>query len=690
MNCFANISPEIAPAWPAKSRSATVLNDGEMCATFRIDKGKLCENRGRKAAGLRLNAKAAGLPGVSERGTRLISPCFALKVRRISLILMNSSSTAPCTIIDGVVMPIDFCTRALPARIFIGLALLLAVMFSPAEALAATKYASPDGSSFASGNQPNRAWNPESCMTRLSPGDTCIYLEGVYADVKFVPEDSGTRNARITHRCEVQHGCVFDRLIFDGVSYLDIVNIASDSNYYNSKMSSANPRMAVFNSHDLRFDSIRVRGERNQCAPGNPGPGCSNDSPYNRYNDLVEIGSPAPSARPSWNIEILGRSVFIDGNHTVMQIHGDGNGRHCEDTESNIWIHGTPQQPIVFSNAFHHLISFKGACSVLVEYADFGPAGSGRGDLAQPVRGTYDQAGSSIHGSTMRKVIVRYSNFANGGAGTNAERNKSHILVGVFGSEVNGACFPHNSHYRPWGTFASLGRLNNVKSVRNVSILNNAIQEGWYLQRDKARSADSDYAGFLISRAGMADNVSVDIDGIVSDNISAPKGLITTGSEQSPGFSAGAFNFRGISVGPKVSKSQNGLFRGPANWDFRPAIGSRLEGSAAPIARTMSSGTGTSIKVDRPECFAGTLGGMRSGDRIQVGNAQCSVVDNNLANGTVQCRERISWTLGDEIYYVNDGSPFRDIGSRRSTSPPPSVERGPDATPKPPVLISED
>ena len=690
MRCFANISPILAPSRHAKSRPATVLNDGEMCATFHSDKGKLCENRGRKAAGLRLNAKAAGLPGVSKRETRLISPCFVLIVRRISPILMNSSSTAPCAIIDGVVMPIEFWTRTLPSRICIGLALVLAVIFSPAEVLAATKYASPDGSWFASGNQPNRAWNPESCMTRLSPGDTCVYLEGVYAGVHFVPEDSGTRNARITHRCEIQHGCVFDRMVFDGVKFLDIVNFASESHYHNSKMSYTNPRLGLINSHDLRFDSIRVRGEPNQCAPGNPGPGCTNESDYRRYNDLVEIGTAGPNGNSSWNIEILGASEFVDGNHSLMQFHDDGDGNHCEDTESNIWIHGTPQQPIVFSNAFHHLVSFKGACSVLVEYADFGPAGSGRGDLVQPARGTFDQAGSSIHGSTMRNVIVRYSNFANGGTGTNAEKNKAHILVGVFGSEVNGACFPHNSHYRPWGTFATVGRLNQVKSVRNVSILNNAIQEGWYLQRENPRSADSGYSGFLIGQAGVADSVSVDIDGLVSDNISAPKGLITSGTEQSPGFSAGAFNFKGISVGQNVSKSQNSLFRGPANWDFRPATGSRLEGSAAPIARTTSSGTGTSIKVNRPECFAGTLGGMRSGDLIQVGNARCTVVDNNLANGTVQCRERITWTLGDEIYYVNDGRPFRDIGSRRSTSPPPSVERGPDTMPKPPVLISED
>jgi hypothetical protein len=561
------------------------------------------------------------------------------------------------------------------------------MLCAPSFAIGATKYASPNGSFFASGDNPDRPWDAESCMTRLSPGDTCIYLEGNYGNTVFSPSDNGTRSAPITHRCETRHACRFDRFRFDGNSYLEIVNLASDTNYYDSTKSFSNPRMRVINSHDLVFDSIFVRGEPDRCAPGNPGPGCKSPSEYGRYNDLVKFGDQRGSSGTAWSIEIRGASEFINGNHTVLQFFGDDNSTPCDPEESNFWIHGTERNPIKISSKYHHLVEFKGACNILMEYIDFGPAGNGRSDLLQPTNGDEQQSGGIIHGATMRNIIVRYSNFSMGGAATDQSRNKAHIEIGRFGAEVNGACFAHNSHYRAWGPMVNIGMDDRMKSMRHASIINNASEAGWYMKEFDRSAMTSPYVGYLMVRTGR-DGASVDVDGIASDTSSASEGFLYGRFGNRVGFPTGSKEVEGISIGSTIFGSLPSVFRNAANWDFRPRSGSRLIGSAAPIAVTTRAGNGSTVPVNRPECFAGPLGQLRLGDEILIGRNSCRVTATDLARETVTCSSSLTWNAGDEIYYKVGGTAMTDIGSRS----PSSVVRDGDQNakrPKPPLLTSE-
>jgi hypothetical protein len=581
---------------------------------------------------------------------------------------------------------VSYIARDLKALLIIT-ALVISLTL-PKHGFGATRYASPNGQSTNSGTQASSPWDAESCFSRLSPGDTCIYLVGNYRDTQFRPIDNGTQSSWITHRCEQRHACVFDRLRFDGNRFLKVINIASDTNYYDSSKTYTNPRMLIRASHDLKFDSIYVRGEPQVCAEGNPGPDCRGSSDFSRYNDLVTIGDSNYPAAVSYRIEIAGATEFINGNHSVIVFFDDGDAQYCEADESDIWIHGTAQTPIRISSKYHHNLEFKGACRVLVEYVDFGPAGNGRGDLMQPDDGYIWQSGGIIHGSSIQNVIVRHSNFTRGGSGTDKQGNQAHFEIGLFGRGVNGACFPHNSHFRPWGTLAIAGRTNEVPHVKNVSILNNAVAEGWYMTATNREAATSPYEGFLLARASGDGNVDVDVDGIAVDSASARNGLLIGRTRLQFGFGDAPFNSDGINVGRTIFNNASNPFRDPLNGDYRPNSGSSLVGTAVPIARTTAAGSGVSVPIDRPECFAGKLGGMREGDRIDIGNSRCTVVSTDLAKGTLTCSTAINWSAGAPIYYRTSDGVIRDIGSRSPLSPfggtPPDGKR-----PNPPTLATD-
>ena len=581
----------------------------------------------------------------------------------------------------------SFSYRLLNGAAAIALVALFATYSGPAAA--ETRFASPEGRAGNDGRSRNDAWDARSCFERLSPGDTCIYLDGNYGDQRFVPEDSGMANARIVHECESLHGCRFDRIVLKDVSFLTIKNIASDTHYHDRTKSYANPRMALQNAHNLKFDSIFVRGEPQNCAEGNPGPACRSPSRYNRYNDLVRIGNPNNPEETASMIEITGRTELIDGNHAVIQMFDDDDARSCESQESDIWIHGTPDVPIKMSSRYHHILSFKGTCRVLVEHVDFGPAGTGRGDLVQPVNGGDDQAGGILHTSSAREIIVRYSNFSRGGSASSEARNNSHIEVGMFGDMSVGACFAHNSHYQPWGTFAVIGRLNDVRTVSKVAILNNAVSDAWHMQRTNSSAATSPYNGFAIARTGKGDFVQVDIDGIVVSSTGRPTKLYSGLGGREREFSDSTSYIDGIQFGSALWGTSETLFRQPNRWDFRPQPGSRLVGNAAPIATTTSAGSGTTIPVSRAECFAGTMNGLRNGDTIDVGGEHCSVTNTNLADGTIRCRQSISWANDAPIFYKQGNNVMRDIGSTFSGQRTSTDEGADNTPPKPPALTIE-
>ena len=323
-----------------------------------------------------------------------------------------------------------------------------------------------------------------------------------------------------------------------------------------------------------------------------------------------------------------------------------------------------------------------------MEYVDFGPSGTGRADLKQPTNSQEQQTGGILHGSTMRNLIVRFSNFTKGGAGTSKDKNHSHIEIGTFGRGVDGACFPHNSHFRPWGAMANLGRIDGVPYVRNASIVNNAVSQGWYLMNTNRSAATSPYAGYLVSRAGVDGNTSVDIDGLAADSASARNGLLFGRMGNTLSSGDAPVNFDGVNFGSTMHFNLDKVFRNPAQGDYRPAAGSRLIGTAAPVARTTNSGSGTTIAVDRAECFAGTMSGMRDGDRIVIGSSRCDVKSTNLGNGTLSCSQRITWNRGDAIYYSSDQGVMIDIGSR-SVSDSPVPPPGDEKRPKPPELAAD-
>ena len=566
-------------------------------------------------------------------------------------------------------------------------ALVAALPFTPETAQSETRYAAPEGQSRNSGRSRSDAWDVQSCFERLSPGDTCVYADGNYGELDFEPTQSGDAGSPITHECESVHGCRFDRILLRDVAYLTVRNIASDTYFHDPSKSFTNPRMGLYNSHHLKFDSIYVRGEPQNCADGNPRSGCAVPSDFNRYNDLIRIGNPNDPSETSWAIEITGKTELIDGNHAVIQLFDDQDSQLCETRESDIWIHGTAETPIKMSSQFHHILAFKGTCRVLVEHVDFGPAGTGRGDLRQPDKGDDDQAGGILHPSRVNEILVRYSNFMMGGSSTSEARNTSHIELGLFGTQVSGACFAHNSHYRPWGTFASIGRLNDVRSVRHAAILNNAVSEPWRMRSVRPGVVTSPYEGFAISRAGKGDFVQVDVDGIVVESGDQPTRFYSGLKGRSRDYSDAVSYMDGIQFGSTTLAADSPIFRQPNRWDFRPRNGSLLVGRAAPIANTTDSGSGRTVPVTRPACFAGSMSGMRRGDDIDVGGEHCTVQRVDLSSGTVHCRESINWSENAPVFYKLRGREMRDIGSTQAGEVP--LSDNPADAPRPPLLSLE-
>ncbi len=548
-----------------------------------------------------------------------------------------------------------------PAAIVYLLAIFSSALFS-GPAHAATKYASPTGRADNDGNSASTPWNSATCFTSLAPGDRCIYLPGNYGRTHFMPAKSGVSGNRITHECQTLHGCSFDRIRIESVAYLTIKNIKSDTNYYDPTHTYTNPRAWVQLSHDIKFDSIYVRGEPERCAPGNPGPGCAGTE-WERYNDLFQLGS---AGKASYNIEITGNTHLIDGNHDSLTLFDDSDTVACEPNESNVWVHGTETTPIVVSMRYHHNFSIKGACRVLIEHVDFRQAGSGRGDLQLPHDASdHDQAGEIIHGADFQHAIVRFASMSQGGSGTAKTQNSANIGIGNYGSTVNGACFAHLSHYRPWGAALSMGRMNDVASVQRVSILNNAVNEAWHMATANPAVTDSPYKNYILLRTYGTGSFSAYINGLVAGSVHETDALFYNSLGAKQGFGSVPLNVDGVQIGSNVKRFDGALYRDPSKRDFTPLPDGPLVAAASPIALTTNSGTGTKIKIDRPECFMGTMGGMRSGDVIDINSDQCTVVDVNLANSELTCSSTISWAAGEAIYYKPGGTIFREIGARR-------------------------
>lgn len=538
------------------------------------------------------------------------------------------------------------------------------------------------------------------CRANLSPGDTAIYAAGNYEGEDFVIDgENGTASQWITHRCATKHGCSFDKMFIDNSSYIEIIRMKSVSNWWDSTHSGSNYRVRMWGSHDITLTAVFLGGQR-----------------VDFYNDLVQIGDDSTgSGRASYDIVIRssdtwGETQIRESTHTSIQFQDDDDEVACEELESGYALLGTPSTPLIVYTFYHHAMSVKGNCDVLVQHVDFQQNGTG---IADPIPGAYSsdsQSGGTHHGSDHKHYAVRFNTYSYGGSGDSGDNNSAMWETGLFGSaspDCNGidvaqdVCFAHNSMWRAWGNAAGIGRLNCILtegSVDDIVYLNVAADETGYLETTEPATADRAANGYFLERISSNAISDVYMDGIVYDPVSALEGdLLMYHRNATTGYSdedcsAAELGTSDIGCGSNITYDNQDYFTDPADRDFTIASGlspDNLTAAAVPIAETTSTQTSATIPVtaNRAQCFMGPIGESGygyAGDVLDVGGVTCNVVDVDYDNDTVTCSEAISWVTGDDIYFVIDSAVMDDIGAVPSGAGPTP---GP-STPGPPRQIS--
>lgn len=521
----------------------------------------------------------------------------------------------------------------------------------------------------------------------VSAGDIRIYASGNYEGEDFIIDGmNGADGNLITHRCAGKHTCSFDRWAILNSSYLELINLKTDSDYWDSTKSYTNPRIRIRGSNDIYMTAVFIRGDRDMCAPGwlafNGGAGDCRPTAYGRYQDVITFGDNS-TAENSYNIAIRssdtwGETRVLYSSHELLQIHDNKNGTLCEATEVNYYIGGTTTNPLIWYNEEHHGIAVKGGCNVLVEHVDFQKTGTGRGDLNQTEGYSVGpQSGGTHHGATFEHYTARFNTYSFAGTHSLDSDNSAVYEAGFFGDApgANYGCFAHNSVWRPWASTAIIGEVNGTAD--DIVVLNVAIDEGSYgYEQDGAGVATSEYIGFAFGTGGSTEPANVYIDGIVYDVVSGLEGdkflIDTTGvnteyaSTDCPSAELGGDT--GIECGSNITYSNTVFFEDPANRDFTINTGdpASLTGTAIGVAKATNSGTGSTINVtaNRAQCFFDDLGGIRaSGDVLDINGDECTVTGVDYVNDQITCNETITWASGEDIFFKVDGAVHDDIGA---------------------------
>lgn len=563
--------------------------------------------------------------------------------------------------------------------------LLAILLLLPLSALAQTTYYAagtsaqgfnPAGNDSNNGTSAATPRTPAWCFANLTPSDTCIVAGGNYGGLDFEPTVSGTAGNLITFRCAGKHTCSFDRVLIVSQSYIEAINIKSDTQFYDSTKSFTNPRIRVRNADNIYLTGVFFRGEPQECADGNTNIGCPSGDPDRRYNDTVELqsGSNQIVIRSS---DTYGETRLINANHTLLQFDDDGGGS-CGSGESYYHIHGTPDTPLVISNEYHHGIAVKGVCNLLFEHIDFQQIGTGRGDLTQPDNGDNEQSGGVFHGSDYDNLIARFITASRGGDGTSSDENKGIIEVGLFGGNtlntVTNACFSHFSIDKPWGQSIVIGQNNQITQVDNIALLNFAINDSWYLRETEGASiANGESLGYILRRTGGPTVTDVYADGFVFNHASGVTGdgflYDNRGTQTNLDATDCPSTVDGVECGANISHDTDELFNDPANRDFTIADETALSGQAVPIAVTTNSGTGSVINVSRPYCFADRMSNIRaSGDVLDINGDTCTVT--SVGSASITCNESITWSSGESIRYTIGGAVMDDIGAIEASASP--------------------
>lgn len=564
--------------------------------------------------------------------------------------------------------------------------LLAILLLLPLSALAQTTYYAagttaqgfnPAGNDSNNGTSAATPRTAQWCFGNLSPGDTCIYASGNYEGLDFEPTVSGTSGNEILHDCADKHTCSFDRWLIVGVSYIEVRRLRSETDYYDSTKSFTNPRVRIDEASRITLTSVFLRGEPQICADTNVGPGCPSGDPDRRYNDLLDIQS------NSNRIEIrsddtYGETRILNASHSLLEINDNGGG-DCDENERYYWIHGTPDNPLIFSSLYHHTLTLRGVCDTLIEHVDFQQSGTGRSDLVQPQNSsTEDQSGGTLHGADFTRMIVRFATGSYGGSGTNENNNGSMIEIGLFGGNtlntVTDVCLAHWSLWRPWGTAGTVSEVNQITAVDDIVMLNMAIDEGWYLdQSEGSVVADGESNGYVFRRSGGGAVTDVFLDGIVFNLTPSVGGsgflYDDRGIQTNLNAADCPATVDGVECGSNIVNDTDDLFNDPNNRDFTAADTAALNGQAVPIAVTTNSGTGSTINVTRPYCFADNFDGMRpSGDVLDINGDTCTVT--SVGSASITCNESITWSSGESIRYTIGGTVMDDIGAIEAAASP--------------------
>lgn len=577
-------------------------------------------------------------------------------------------------------------------------------------AQATTYYCAPDTFTPA-GNDSNSGLTASApkthtwCYDNGTAGDVMIFAAGNYGGIDFEPTSSGSSTNPVTYQCAGYQTCRMDRVAILDIEYVTVIRFYFDTDYYDPTKSDTNPRVRIWGSNHIKFIANAIRAEPFRCAEGNPGPGCSAPSEYRRYNDAIEVGNDGTTSRASYAIGFysddtygIGRS--INGNHTQLQIHDADEPGDCDSKETNFLVTGTPDNPYIFSNEWHHSIATKGPCHVLYEYIDFQQAGTGRGDLVIPYNSDDTQSGGPLHGSSYIHHAVRFSTMSYGGSGTEENGNHSLFEVGMFGDTdtddprvANEVCMAHVSMWRPWGQAISLGRpnVNLNDGIDDVVLLNIAADDiSWLYETEGGTVANLISRGYFLDRVGDADAVTdIYVDGIVYDPVNGLSGdkflYKQTGvdAQYDSGDCPGTLGDSDIECGSSITRSTTQLFNAPASRDFTINDVTNLSGTAVPIATVVGSGTGSTISItpNRAQCFFdrmcqdGTADAdclRAAGDAIYVDTDAVNVTAVNTTTDTLTLSASITYADGDEIYFNVDSSIMDDIGAVQYGTTPPS------------------
>ena len=572
--------------------------------------------------------------------------------------------------------------------------LTIALLLIASSAHATTYYVSPDGHDGGPGTTLSPWRTLQHAASSVKAGDTVIVAGGTYRGPLVITR-SGTPGKPITFRAEPGASVIIravdsiTAIWLRGTKYVTVEGFTLTRDNENARsfkyvalrdashnvvrdikitpssdtLSALRRRriavgISIFNSHNNLIESNIIRGVSGTGITLNYG-SSKNTIARNLISSpgkpCIRVTANDPSLKGNLIVEnTLENSLTADGIQTNPPFSGSESSRKSDIYNRGLII----RRNTIRSNA-ENAIDLKGASVVLVEGNEL--SGS-RGDNSGSLDNRKDRRGGSaitvgkiepgVRAGTSH-VIVR-NNIVFDNRGGLAIYDGWYVYNNTILGNNRDYTGPNSSFYnvaKPMfvGAFVASG-ISRGAAFKNNILGGHRDSEASFVS---AAKFDSDYNLFY----GRTPRIVWKRTGKWRNNLSDLASWAATSGKDQHSMRDDSVLFNNAPITPISGR----------RYDFSLQRGSAAIDSGGPLTITVSSGSGTGLRVKDAGYFFDGFGSGEAGDIILVGGQQARVVKTDLAANTIHIDRSIRWDKDTPVYLAFEGG-GPDIGASNAAS----------------------